>query len=138
VEGAVIAARRMGIALPEANVAVVGATGSIGATCAEILARDARSMGLVGRSRDRLGAVAHRIAQGARARIAVYTDIAEGLRDADIVIAVSSAVDAIVQPQHIKRGAVLCDVARPRDVSKAVVRERDDVLVIEGGVVRVP
>ncbi|MCG0279034.1 MAG: shikimate dehydrogenase, partial [Thermanaeromonas sp.] len=35
-------------------------------------------------------------------------------------------------------GAVVCDVARPRDVSRRVAEERDDVLVIEGGVVEVP
>jgi predicted amino acid dehydrogenase len=33
---------------------------------------------------------------------------------------------------------VVCDVARPRDVSVQVAKERDDVLVIEGGVVAVP
>ncbi len=138
VEGSVIAAGQMGIALPEANVAVVGATGSIGATCAEILARRTRSVGLVGRNRERLEAAAGRVRQAGRAEVAVFTDIAAGLRDADIVITVSSAVEAIVKPEHIKRGAVVCDVARPRDVSVAVARERDDVLVIEGGVVRVP
>lgn len=32
----------------------------------------------------------------------------------------------------------MCDVSRPRDVSRQVVEERDDVLVIEGGMVEVP
>src|SRR5262249_49623137 len=138
VEGAVEAARRMGISIPCANVAVVGATGSIGATCAEILARDAREVGLIGRNRDRLEALAGRLIPQSPAQIRIYTDIAAGLRDADVVITVSSAAEAIVQPSHLKPGAVVCDVARPRDVSVAVARERDDVLVIEGGVVRVP
>jgi predicted amino acid dehydrogenase len=60
------------------------------------------------------------------------------LRDADLVVAVSSAKDSIIFPQDLKSGAVVCDVARPRDVSVDVVKERDDVLVIEGGVVEVP
>lgn len=138
VDGAKDAAARMGIALPEANVAVVGATGSIGATCAEILARDAWEVGLVGRNREKLDALAERLATGSRACLRVYTDIGAGLREADIVITVSSAAEAIVKPEHIKSGAVVCDVARPRDVSVAVAKERDDVLVIEGGVVKVP
>ena len=33
---------------------------------------------------------------------------------------------------------LVCDVARPRDVSWRVHQERDDVLVIEGGMVEVP
>jgi predicted amino acid dehydrogenase len=138
VEGAVKAAHMMGIALPQANVAVVGATGSIGATCAEILGRQAREVALVGRSPERLEALAGRLGAAVPARLRVTTDVADGLRDADIIVTVSSAAEAIVKPEHIKRGVVVCDVARPRDVSAAVQKERDDVLVIEGGVVRVP
>lgn len=138
IEGSIDAAGRMGIALSDANVAVVGATGSIGATCAEILARDVRSVALIGRNAAKLEAEASRIKQSARGQVQVFTDIAAGLKDADIIITVSSAVEAIVKPEHIKRGAVVCDVARPRDVSVAVSKERNDVLVIEGGVVRVP
>jgi predicted amino acid dehydrogenase len=44
----------------------------------------------------------------------------------------------VIEPVDLKPGAVVCDVARPRDVSREVVEVRDDVLVIEGGVVRVP
>jgi predicted amino acid dehydrogenase len=54
------------------------------------------------------------------------------------VITVTSAIDAVILPEFIKRGAVVCDVARPRDVSVRVAKERNDVLVIEGGVVSVP
>jgi predicted amino acid dehydrogenase len=138
VEGATDAAGRMGIALCDAVVAVVGATGSIGATCAEILARSARSVVLVGRDAERLQAAADRMKRSSVADISATTDIAGGLKNADIVITVSSAGKAIVMPEHIKRGAVVCDVARPRDVSVAVAKARNDVLVIEGGVVRVP
>jgi predicted amino acid dehydrogenase len=128
----------MGIAVPDATVAVIGATGSIGATCAQILAREARRVVLIGRNPERLDATRQRLAATACSALDTCTDIADGLRDADIVIAVSSARDAIVKPEHIKRGAVVCDVARPRDVSTAVASARDDVLVIEGGVVQVP
>jgi predicted amino acid dehydrogenase len=66
------------------------------------------------------------------------TDIRAGLKDADIVVTVTSAIDVVVQPEYLKIGAVVCDVARPRDVSIRVVKERNDVLVVEGGVVAVP
>jgi len=138
VQGAARAADLMGIVLREATVAVVGATGSIGATCAVMLGRQAGRLMLVGRDAARLEALAERIHPSVRVPTSVATDIAAGLRDADVVVTVSSAAEAIVLPHHIKRGAVVCDVARPRDVSVAVARERDDVLVIEGGLVRVP
>lgn len=60
------------------------------------------------------------------------------LRQADLVIAVTNALQAIISPSDLKLGCVVCDVARPRNVSRAVVEQRDDVLVIEGGMVEVP
>ena len=51
---------------------------------------------------------------------------------------VSSAGKELELPQHLRPGAIVCDVARPRDVSTRVAKERPDVLVIEGGVISVP
>ena len=65
-------------------------------------------------------------------------DIRDALRNADVVITVTSAVDTVIEPSYLKPGAVVCDVARPRDVSRQVAQLRPDVLVIEGGVVDVP
>lgn len=138
VEGARLGAAKMGIRLANATAAVVGAGGSIGATCAEMLARDVRRLRLVGRRAERLAPVRARLEAAAGAEVSVHTDVGEALRESDVVVTVSSAADAIVEPEHLKPGAVVCDVARPRDVSVRVARERDDVLVIEGGVVKVP
>jgi predicted amino acid dehydrogenase len=60
------------------------------------------------------------------------------LTAAHLIITVTSAIEAVIEPGHLRRGAVVCDVARPRDVSRRVVEERNDVLVIEGGMVEVP
>jgi predicted amino acid dehydrogenase len=64
--------------------------------------------------------------------------VKEALREADLVLAVSAAGKELIFPEDLKIGAIICDVARPRDVSKRVVDERNDVLVIEGGVIAVP
>ena len=60
------------------------------------------------------------------------------MKRADVVITVSSSVDTIIFPDHLKKGAIVCDVARPRDLSAQVAKTRKDVLIIEGGVVKVP
>jgi fatty aldehyde-generating acyl-ACP reductase len=139
IEGSRTAAQMLGHDIAQSKAAIVGATGSIGATCAEILARDCAEVTLVGRDTGRLEALADKIrAGGASAVIKTCTDVSVGLKDADIVITVTSAVDAVILPEHIKPGAVVCDVARPRDVSVRVAKEREDVLVIEGGMVQVP
>ncbi len=135
VEGGLDAARRMGINIARAKVAVVGATGSIGKTCAQMLAPRCAEIALIGRDLTRLEAVGKDLS-GACVRL--YDDVHLGLRDADLVVTVTSARDAVIEPEDLKPGCVVCDVARPRDVSVRVAKERDDVLVIEGGVVAVP
>ena len=136
VEAVKKAAERMEIDLSTATAAVVGATGAIGAVAAELLAKDVPQIVLIGRRADRLMAVRSRC-EVAGAEVQITSDM-NALRQADLIITVSSALEAIIQPEHLKPGAVVCDVARPRDVSRAVVEQRDDVLVIEGGMVEVP
>lgn len=138
VEGALKGASLMGIEPGEAQVAIVGATGSIGKTCAQLLAKKCNKVVLIGRSVDRLEGLAAELTKLGSASVTLTTDVAAGIRDADIVVTVSSAVDAIIEPGFIKSGAVVCDVARPRDVSESVAKERNDVLVIEGGLIEVP
>ncbi len=138
VEGALRGAELLGIKSNEARAAIVGATGSIGKTCAHLLADRCAEIKLIGRSVDRLEAVASELSERSSAAIEVATDVAAGIRDADIVVTVSSAVDTVSYTAFIKPGAVVCDVARPRDVGESVRRERDDVLIIDGGVIDVP
>jgi len=137
-EGTIKAAKMMGIDPAQAKAAVVGAGGSIGRTCARILTPQVDEIALIGRNLEPLNKVATEITDETDKTPKVYTEIATGIRDADMVITVTSAIDAVIHPSDIKSGAVICDVARPRDVSVRVQKERNDVLVIEGGVVAVP
>lgn len=127
----------MDIPLPSSTVAIVGATGAIGAICAEMLAPDVQKLQLVGRRLDKLQEVAVK-AQAAGCPDVNVSDDINSIRQAHFVITVTSAVDTVIEPQHLRRGAVVCDVARPRDVSRQVAEQRPDVLVIEGGMVKVP
>ncbi|NWF69052.1 MAG: shikimate dehydrogenase [Chloroflexi bacterium] len=130
------AARVMDIDMRKATVAVVGATGTIGSTCAQMLAGESARLMLVGRRLDALQRVRERCeGRGAQLRVSVNLD---DIYDADLILTVTSALDSVIEPRHLKPGVVVCDVARPRDVSWRVAQERDDVLVIEGGMVAVP
>jgi predicted amino acid dehydrogenase len=55
-----------------------------------------------------------------------------------LILTVTSDIHAVIYPEHLRPGSVVCDVARPRDVSTRVAAVRKDVLVIDGGIVEVP
>jgi fatty aldehyde-generating acyl-ACP reductase len=132
-----LAAERMAINLKEATAAVVGAGGTIGRVCAQLIGRDVPHLLLIGRRPQPLTKVADLVQKQNGTEVSLSTDMRD-LSQADVVLTVTSAIDTVIKPEHLKRGAVVCDVARPRDVSRRVIEERDDVLVIDGGIVDVP
>ena len=137
VDGSLKAAHQMGINPANATAAVVGATGSIGKVCAQLLGRHVDNIILVGRNLEALEQVQPVVKAQGQPNVRLSTNM-QDLQLADIVLTVTNAIDAVIEPQHLKSGAVVCDVARPRDVSRKVIEERNDVLVIEGGMVKVP
>ena len=73
----------------------------------------------------------------ARAELIISTTM-DVLADAQLILTVTSAIHDVIRPEHLQPGSVVCDVARPRDVSAMVAAARDDILVIDGGMVDVP
>ncbi|MDD4169875.1 MAG: shikimate dehydrogenase [Desulfotomaculaceae bacterium] len=132
------AARMMGHDLKRAEIVILGATGSIGRVCAMILAREVSSMTLVARNERKLEDLAAKILYDTGLAVRIVSDSKKALHSGDIIITVTSALDTLIEPEDLQPGAVVCDVSRPRDVSQRVAEARDDVLVIEGGVVEVP
>jgi len=132
IQGTLKACSLLDMDVSQSTLAVVGATGSIGRTCAKILSRSFARTILIGRDQDRTALVAAEI-PGSEASV----DLRD-ISSADAVVTVTSAGKELIVPEFLKPGAVVCDVARPRDVSKRVAKERKDVLVIEGGIIKVP
>jgi len=138
VEGALEAAALVGLDAAVAPAAVIGASGSIGKACIELLAPSVAELWLAAKPGEDLQPQAEEIATRHAIPVHACDSVDAALSEAQIILAVSAAVQAIIHPDMLRPGAVVCDVARPRDVSRQVVEERPDVLVIEGGAVAVP
>jgi predicted amino acid dehydrogenase len=131
------AADIMDISLNNATAAVVGATGAIGRVCAEMLAGDVGRLILIARDDSRLKELCGRLKTHALAEMVVSTKM-DPLAEAQLILTVTSALHDVIHPGDLQPGSVVCDVARPRDVSAMVAGARDDILVIDGGMVDVP
>ncbi len=137
VDATVMAVRRMGWKLPGMQLAVVGASGAIGRAATQLLAPLVGELLLIGRDMAHLDACGSAVTAVGGAAPQLSTDVAD-IRQADVVITVTSSGGALIEPDMLKPGAIVCDVSRPRDVSWQAAQLRDDVLVIDGGLVRVP
>lgn len=70
--------------------------------------------------------------------IASSAQVGPALSQADIVLVAAGASEMLIHPEDLKPGAVVCDIARPRETAEMVTRERDDVLAIDGGLWEIP
>ena len=131
------AARVMDIPLGQATAAIVGATGSIGRVCAELLADDVAELVLIGRREDALVEIRDQLQGQGKAALRTST-LVDDIAQAQLILTVTSAIQDVIHPEQLQPGSVVCDVARPRDVSVMVAEKRNDILVIDGGMVDVP
>jgi predicted amino acid dehydrogenase len=131
------AACRMGMNIRDATVAVVGATGAIGRVCSELLAAEAGRLILIARDEGKLEDLRDKLKVCARSELVVTTKL-NLLKEAQLILTVTSALHDVIHAEDLQAGCVVCDVARPRDVSAMVAARRDDILVIDGGMVDVP
>ncbi len=131
-------ANEMGIDARRATVAVIGATGSIGGACVELIAPEVEHVVLVARNETRL----RKFHDGIRDRLpcgsSSTTDISEAVRRAHLVLTATTSTQDVIEPEDLRPGAVVCELSLPHDVSRQVAVERPDVLVLEGGNMRVP
>ena len=121
-------------------VAVVGAAGSVGSTSAKLIARKGfKHIILIDLARKHVHfkeLVAEMKKLNPQVQITQSDKIAD-IKKAHIIVAATNASEALITSEHVRKGAIIVDDAQPSDVADDVL-DRDDVLVIEAGVVHTP
>jgi predicted amino acid dehydrogenase len=128
------ASEAMGIG-PDAVVAVVGCTGSVGVAASRLLDRAGFRLVLIGRSVTRV----HKELADLVPRASVSGRVADAA-EADILLLVTGDPTARIPADLPKPGAVVIDLAHPVNIEPAdyPAFERRDVQVVQGGLVRIP
>jgi acyl-phosphate glycerol 3-phosphate acyltransferase len=131
--------KEVGYNLADCTLAVIGATGAIGSIVAEMMTLKVDKIYLVGRDTDdaRLRTLVSRIKLLGGDAIIAPLEIA--LANSEIVVSATSKTEALdIDPSWFRENAIICDVARPRDIAREVAKARKDVIILDGGLVRCP
>lgn len=128
----------MGVDPSAATVAVIGATGSIGGAIVELIADRVGHIVLCARNETRVRKFQAAIADRLACTTSVEMDVSTAVRSAQCIITATSSTQDIIEPEDLQTGAVVVELSLPHDVSRRVAELRPDVLVIEGGNMRVP
>lgn len=119
----------------DAHVAIVGASGSVGSCLVRLLIqrRSCTELTLVARNLDRLEQLKQQV-HHQEVNLKLSTDMAQ-VREADLVVLLTSATDAVLKSEHLKKGAWVLDDTQPRNTDPSLLTERPDVTVVDGGLV---
>jgi predicted amino acid dehydrogenase len=133
-------AKELNIDLNKATVAIIGAAGGIGSACAKILAikNNIKKFILVdlARKKDSVDKLIKEI--NTNNIDFKFSSVIKDIYPADIIIAATNAPDVIIGPNDLKPGAIVVNDAQPSDISPEIFEKRNDVLVIEGGIINTP
>ena len=55
-----------------------------------------------------------------------------------MIITVTNAPEAVIKSEDVKPGAIIIDDAQPSDISPELIKTRNDVIIIEAGVIAAP
>ncbi|MGK5627560.1 aminotransferase class III-fold pyridoxal phosphate-dependent enzyme [Streptomyces sp. URMC 123] len=128
------AVRLLDLVPERTRVAVVGYPGSIGLAVARLLLADGFALDLVCRraARSTEGLLRH-LDPDHRERVRLVDDVAD-CAAGTLLFVTASSVGGVIDPEALRPGSVVIDVALPRDVT-GPPRPGSDVVVIDGGLV---
>ncbi len=123
-------------------VTVIGATGAIGKAISNLIYRDYKKIYLVARNKSRLNSLKNEIILNDpyfnKENIVITNNISEATKFSDVVIIATSSPTELINVNDLKYNSIVCDISMPHNVSKEVIEKRKDVIVIEGGIIRLP
>ena len=130
-------AERTRLKLKNATVAVVGAAGLVGSLVSKLLAERVGRLILVDRRLRIAADLGKKLGKKAEIPVEVTKDLAE-LRKADLIVAATNAIAAVLDPVDLPPGSLIIDDSRPTSTPLDLMKLRPDVVVVEGGVIRLP
>jgi len=120
----------------ELTLAVIGAAGDIGSTCAAMLASEFRRTILVGSGR----AGSHQLLQQTASRLPGSEPARDLSRisSADVVICATNCITAPLGPEHLHPRAIICDVSVPPTLRTDTAEILPEVTIVPGAIAELP
>jgi predicted amino acid dehydrogenase len=141
VDAILVAAEKIGINISDARVGIIGATGSIGSVVAKLMTRYAHQLTLVSRNIDKLEELVDSLEKIEDKKVSLFAitdDIKKVLQNSDVVVIITNTPTTVISIDDVLPGTILCDISLPHNVSEEEAERRNDLLVIDGGIVQPP
>ena len=118
-------------------VGIIGAYGLIGSALSRLLHKKSLDLVLIGRNEIKLKRLEKELKKINPQNRPVVSKWIVDINKADIVITTTNAPDVILRPEYLKPNAIIYDIAQPRNVSFQLLKERPDIIYIDGGLANI-
>jgi fatty aldehyde-generating acyl-ACP reductase len=116
----------------EQTIAIVGAYGIIGEAVSKILVPQVHHAILIGRRKEKFRSLEKTLTGDFETTVELKT------KDADIIVTATSHPEALLQSEHLGKGAIVVDVSQPPNLSPNLCAIRPDICRVDGGLVDFP
>ncbi|MBJ6362498.1 saccharopine dehydrogenase NADP-binding domain-containing protein [Paenibacillus sp. GCM10012307] len=122
---------------PAPTIAVIGASGSVGSCLVKMIAsnRMTEHLILVARNMNRLNKLSESVRHINKDMDVRTSCDMNVVREADIVVLLTSSSDNLLQPAHLKEGALVLDDTQPRNTDETLLSHRPDIMIVDGAMV---
>ena len=138
IEGIKKAAEWMGKDFRECDVTILGINENIGSVIARYFTKQAKYISLVSKNKELLENLSQKILTETGTAIHTSDHIQSTIKRADIIVIASNTEDINIKMETFKKGSIICDLSRPRIITKELEKERSDVLFMDGGIITLP
>jgi predicted amino acid dehydrogenase len=118
------------------KIAIVGSWGLLGREIAKFLAKNGYPLILIEKTEEKVNLIKEKLREiNLENKIFLASTNLEDIFPADLVITVTSHPSALLKSEHLKTGVIIYDIAQPMNVSPELIKERPDIVKIDGAYV---
>ena len=130
------AIKRFSIKKEKIVIAIVGAAGGVGSAVTRLLITEPFKRFIlidIERKLEKIESVLKELKTN-KTELEI-SHLVAAVKKADIIITATNAPEAVIESDDVKPGAIIIDDAQPSDLSEELIKTRNDVIIIEAGVI---
>lgn len=132
------ATKQMGLCLKESTIGVISLSNPIGSLCAKLLSQVTSKILFSGAENEVMSECKIWLRNNSIVEVAYIEDVKDICKHADVILVTTSSLTTHIDSQHLKSGAILCDIGIPPLIAKNVSLNRKDVLAFDGRLIELP
>ncbi len=122
----------------ECDVSIIGVDNTIGGAVAKIVAKEVKYLTLVSSNKSYLESLEKEILVETGTAVHITDKLENVIKSREILIIASNQEYKNIDIDEVKANTIICDLSRPKILTRDLENKRKDILFIDGGLIKLP